>query len=223
MEENIGAIKNEEMIINNSYDSITAQYVDAPNEDFVQEKIDILDCESLSSFNKYGIIIIGKDGHIACCNDEAQSILFEWKYTRPMVPVSDEISNDTYKHLLARHGYLPPVIKKIFQAGQLEYSFSMVPLLKPNSLLDDLEIVQSMLIIERMIPDELSFLSRTQRYNLSPREVDVARLLVLGKSDKVIKREIGVSIYTVREHLRHIRQKMGVSSRLEIVSVLLSK
>jgi DNA-binding CsgD family transcriptional regulator len=72
--------------------------------------------------------------------------------------------------------------------------------------------------IERQIPD-LSVVAK--RYKLTPREVEVAELLILGKADKSISRDIGISIFTVREHMRHIRRKMGVFSRLEVVSLLL--
>jgi len=84
---------------------------------------------------------------------------------------------------------------------------------------------QAMITSTSVIPHQepAHFPWATQKYKLSPREVDVVNLLVLGKSDKIIHRNIGISIHTVREHLRHIRKKMGVCSRLEIVSILLCR
>ena len=82
--------------------------------------------------------------------------------------------------------------------------------------------MKSVAIRKRVAVDTLPFSLLTEQYKLTHREVDVAKLLVLGKSDKMIKRDMGISIYTVREHLRHIRAKMGVCSRLEIVSLLIN-
>jgi len=79
-----------------------------------------------------------------------------------------------------------------------------------------------MAILKRVAVDTLPFSLLTEKYKLTHREVDVAKLLVLGKSDKMIQRDMGISIHTVREHLRHIRGKMGVCSRLEIVSLLIN-
>lgn len=51
----------------------------------------------------------------------------------------------------------------------------------------------------------------------SPREVDVIRLLLLGKSNKQIAHALGISERTVEFHLNHIFEKTGVGSRVELI------
>lgn len=53
--------------------------------------------------------------------------------------------------------------------------------------------------------------------NFSPREVDVIRLLLLGKSNKQIAHALGISERTVEFHLNHIFEKMAVNSRVELI------
>ena len=52
---------------------------------------------------------------------------------------------------------------------------------------------------------------------LSKRELDVARLVADGLSNKDIAVKLGISEHTVRNYLFHIFDKLGVSTRVELV------
>ena len=58
---------------------------------------------------------------------------------------------------------------------------------------------------------------------LSARERDVLRLLVMGAGNKAIAARLNVSENTVKSHLSHIFEKLGVKSRAEAVSVALQR
>ena len=58
---------------------------------------------------------------------------------------------------------------------------------------------------------------------LTRRELEVALLVAHGKCDKEIARKLGISGYTVREHLRRTAAKLGVSRRTAIVSLVLRR
>lgn len=47
------------------------------------------------------------------------------------------------------------------------------------------------------------------RSELTPREIDLARLLVKGFSLHEMAAELDISIHTVDSHLRHMRGKLG--------------
>jgi DNA-binding CsgD family transcriptional regulator len=51
--------------------------------------------------------------------------------------------------------------------------------------------------------------------DLSPREVDVLRLIALGKSNRDIADTLCVSLSTVATHVRHILSKTGAANRTE--------
>lgn len=52
---------------------------------------------------------------------------------------------------------------------------------------------------------------------LSPRQLDVLRLLVEGRSNKLIMRELDLSESTVKTHLQAIFRRLGVNSRTQAV------
>jgi len=53
---------------------------------------------------------------------------------------------------------------------------------------------------------------------LTPRQVEVLRLLEHGRSTKQIAQELHLSTETVRNHIRHLLRALGVHSRLEAVA-----
>lgn len=57
---------------------------------------------------------------------------------------------------------------------------------------------------------------------LSKREVDVARGVARGASNKEIAAELGISPYTVRDHVSSLLSKLGVRSRGRLAVVLSS-
>mgnify|MGYP003343366341 CR=1 FL=1 len=54
---------------------------------------------------------------------------------------------------------------------------------------------------------------------LTPRELDVLRLLGEGRSVQQISRQLGISVHTTRGYVKAILAKLGVSSQLEAVLV----
>jgi two-component system NarL family response regulator len=57
------------------------------------------------------------------------------------------------------------------------------------------------------------------RVHLTPRELAALRLMADGKSNKEIASELGISDRTVKTHLGHLFEKLGVTSRTEAVKV----
>jgi len=53
---------------------------------------------------------------------------------------------------------------------------------------------------------------------LTPRELDVLRLVALGLGNKEIAAELDLSAHTVKYHLASVLAKLGVRSRTEAVS-----
>ena len=57
------------------------------------------------------------------------------------------------------------------------------------------------------------------RVQLTPRELAALRLLADGKANKEIANELEISERTVKTHLEHLFEKLGVTSRTEAVKV----
>jgi len=54
--------------------------------------------------------------------------------------------------------------------------------------------------------------------NLSPREVEVLKLIALGHTNGEIASSLLLSVRTVESHRAHIQQKVGLTTRAELVS-----
>jgi DNA-binding NarL/FixJ family response regulator len=57
------------------------------------------------------------------------------------------------------------------------------------------------------------------RVQLTPRELSTLRLMADGRSNKEIANELGISERTVKTHLGHLFEKLGVTSRTEAAKV----
>ncbi|MGH9245373.1 MAG: helix-turn-helix transcriptional regulator [Acidimicrobiales bacterium] len=62
-----------------------------------------------------------------------------------------------------------------------------------------------------------------QAHGLTPKESEVTRLVLLGKSTTEISPELCISEHTVQDHLKSIFDKVGVGSRRELVAQILSE
>jgi DNA-binding CsgD family transcriptional regulator len=56
------------------------------------------------------------------------------------------------------------------------------------------------------------------RHTLSPRELQIARLVAEGATNRAIASALDISLWTVSTHMRRIFAKLGVCSRAEMVA-----
>lgn len=62
-----------------------------------------------------------------------------------------------------------------------------------------------------------------EAYGMTPRELDVTRLVARGLKTAEIAQRLFLSAHTVRDHLKSVFEKVGVSSRGELVSKLFAE
>ncbi|MCP3727111.1 LuxR C-terminal-related transcriptional regulator [Paraburkholderia sp. CNPSo 3272] len=60
----------------------------------------------------------------------------------------------------------------------------------------------------------------TKSFLLSPRELDVTELLMLGETNNFIAESLHISVATVKSHVLKIFEKVGVQNRASLVSLL---
>ena len=59
---------------------------------------------------------------------------------------------------------------------------------------------------------------RSETFGLSPREIEILDWVRVGKTNSEIASILGISIYTVKNHLHHIFKKLDVYNRIQAVS-----
>ena len=78
-----------------------------------------------------------------------------------------------------------------------------------------------MVLVEKVAEQHSLNLKRARTsFGLSDREIEVVACLAQGLANKEIACKLFISQHTVKDHLKHIMRKMGVSSRSEIISTL---
>ncbi len=70
-------------------------------------------------------------------------------------------------------------------------------------------------LIEEEVPKEVGLKETRPRVSLSPREVDVLRLVARGQTNQQIAQRLFISVSTVKKHVRSIVSKLGVSDRVQ--------
>jgi two-component system NarL family response regulator len=73
-------------------------------------------------------------------------------------------------------------------------------------------------------PDVLARLEeRAASPTLTPREIEVMKLVAAGRRDKEIALALSISSQTARVHMKNIFAKLGVSDRTEAMSVAIRR
>lgn len=62
--------------------------------------------------------------------------------------------------------------------------------------------------------------SAAQIYRLTSREVEVLRLLACGRDRMRVALELGISVDTVKTHIKHLYAKAGVRSKQDLIDIL---
>jgi DNA-binding CsgD family transcriptional regulator len=84
------------------------------------------------------------------------------------------------------------------------------------------ELGNTALVIEPALASEIAPII-TQAYELSAREEQITQLIARGLSTADIARRLFLSAHTVRDYVKAIFEKVGVSSRGELVAKLFAE
>src|SRR5512135_2714346 len=62
-----------------------------------------------------------------------------------------------------------------------------------------------------------AFSAILEKYGITDREAEIIRLLLEGKDNKAITEALFISDHTVKNHIHHVYQKLGISNRIQLV------
>jgi len=78
------------------------------------------------------------------------------------------------------------------------------------------EVTRAAVVFAVKDPERFAGMWRASAEVLTPRELDIVRLVGKGLGNKEIAHELGVSVATVRTHLNRVYDKLGPGSRVEL-------
>jgi two-component system response regulator FixJ len=130
--------------------------------------------------------------------DELQAELIRRKINLPII-------------FLTAYGDIPMTVRAI-KAGAVDFLTKPVP----RDLL--IERIQAVLQHETQIHEQTAdqALCMSQQYGLTSREMEIMALVVEGRSNKEIARQLGISYRTVEIHRARILKKTGTTNPLEL-------
>jgi two-component system, NarL family, response regulator len=110
-------------------------------------------------------------------------------------------------------------IYRALEAGAAAY------LLKDTLSEDLVRVIREVQSGSRPIPSELAAVlaARRMQPSLTPREVDVIRLIAQGMRNKEIGVALGISEWTAKVHVKNILAKLGVSDRAAVIQIALRR
>ena len=98
-------------------------------------------------------------------------------------------------------------------------------LLKADVHLELLDVIRSVHAGQKRIPPQIAaeLAEHAGDDPLSPREIDVLRLIAIGKSNKLIANQLSISEATAKTHVANILSKLGANDRAHAVTIALKR
>lgn len=110
----------------------------------------------------------------------------------------------------------PAPVERTLSTAQSRYTARAVPASRAMCDVDGAVLVS----LGRATPAAVSDEMLRERWGLTPREIEVVRLLARGSSNAEVAAALGVSAYTARNHTERALLKLGVSSRARVGPLL---
>ena len=164
----------------------------------------------------YGIVLLDREGHLESMNSDAERLVGELVES-------------------GRSDGLPPTIQAVGARARQLATTGASPDDRPararartrsgawltlhGSYLNSGALSCTAVVIEPSRAPEIAALL-LQAYGLSPRELEIAQMLLAGFSVPHIAGLLVLSPYTARDHVKSIFEKIGVNSRQELVAAV---
>lgn len=161
-------------------------------------------------------LFAGTDVRVAAIDervDEAQLLASRY-YREFMAPLGHRHVADLF---LRREGHIVAVLSMLREPSLGPFSEGELTLLR--ELQPFLEYTLNSVYLPKRLQQRAA---AREAFALTDRELDVLELLVAGASNKLIARDLDLSLATVKTHIRHIFQKAGAASRTELSARVLS-
>jgi DNA-binding NarL/FixJ family response regulator len=183
--------------------------------------------ETLAADNDFDLVLL--DLHLG--DADGFDLLVEFRSTYPALPVvvvsaSDRASDVIRSIDLGAMGFVPKraTNETLFEALHMVMSGGIyVPPMSigvdPPATRRSTDVVNGQLNVVNKEATDSGFQTQPSlaSLGLTPRQTDVLALLLQGNPNKLIARELGLSVETVKDHVAAVLRALGVSSRTQAV------
>jgi len=187
----------------------------------LQAETELLQCAANSA--DAAILIFGASGNILFANHRADALISKQTERELTVGWKTKHPQPLFRLLCAK-------VNEIIDAGLSEPWRDWVEVSDGSELTIEMVVLDtrneefgvSVMAILREVagPSDQRVDEFAALHQLSPREMDVLRLLVLGHDTAGLADRLGISPHTVRDHLKNVFRKTSTRSRSELLSAL---
>lgn len=107
----------------------------------------------------------------------------------------------------------------VYQSRRRKYSVTGARMFRPSGIEKERYYLFN---VQRGVSDTGNLPMFARKWGLNPREQEIVRRLAMDQSNKEIAYQMGLTVNTIKGYLKLLIRKMGVSSRVGIVALLLS-
>jgi len=159
-----------------------------------------------------GVIVLDQDYEVDSISPEAEHWLSEWGYADLKIPppAIAAVVGAARARADGSNNEITPSVRLRLPTGtwlHVRATHLSRPDRKPRTAI----------VLERASPDQIAPLV-ARAHQLSPRESEIALLVLRGLSTSEIAAKLFVSAYTVQDHFKSIFEKVGVRSRRELAT-----
>ncbi len=164
-------------------------------------------------------IVVGEAGTVSAAVSLHQQL--QPDVTLMDLSLQEESGVDAIRQLLVQRADARVIVLSTFDLSEdihLAYSAgARAYLLKDSSRVEIIAAIEAVHAGERLVPPKIEqrLAERRARPTLSPRELEILQLIVLGRSNKEIGADLNIAEFTVKGHLKNLFLKLRVSDRTE--------
>jgi len=166
--------------------------------------------------NTTGFVLADVDFTVTYANQAAIRILRYSEGPREAAASGPAVVQQRIRSILGVERFAPGLPLNSFHSGRRRYVCR--PFLLESG--DRPPIVA--LVLDRRSRDSFDLSEISQRFHLSPRECETVRHLTHGLTTKEVAQRMNVSPNTIKQFVRLIMSKMGVTTRSGIIGMLIS-
>jgi DNA-binding CsgD family transcriptional regulator len=161
-----------------------------------------------------GVIVLGRDGSVCSLTDEASFWLDQFPPDRETGLMLPAAVHAVARRALAAEGRAGPSSASVRLTSGRWLTVRAASLRGDDPGPDTLAVTLAPASATELEPLRLAL------YDLTPREREVAKLLIRGAANDEIARALWISRYTVKDHVKAVYAKLNVASRAELSAKL---